>query len=329
MKILHLTGHRGTHKNIEQVFHYLNISDQLVTDNNTCNFLYISKEHANKLWLQYKNALNSYKCLVFTDTSMIARPFLQNMDEHNFIIIVYITNRFDWGIFGFKDEEYLNLYSKLSGHERVIFCSDNGYDQYYAKQQNIQFIYDTRIALTPQLSDKYYFYKKNAFFVYNRGTKIVYYKTILEKYGVEYEVFGENYQQYRDTEHICDYKGIIHFPYQTNIQSLWENLGYYIIYFIPSKKFIKELINTEPWYYWEEKNKPFNLLDKSIELSEWYIDENKCLFEYFDTWEELSFKTKNITDEYLLKKKEIIKEFMIYSNNINLSKWKKLFSKIM
>jgi len=329
MKILHLTSHQGTKKNVENVFNYLNISENIITDSSISIFYYISKETADEIWCHYKNILNNYDCLFFTDTSMLARPFLQNIDDHNFFIIVYITNRFDWGIFGFKDQEYIDLYSKLSNHKRVFFCADNNYDQYYAIQHNIHFFYDTRIALTPKLCEYTYLYNKNNFFVYDRGSKFVDYKPILDNYLIEYELFGEKHQKYRDTEHICEYKGIIHLPYQTNIQSLWENLGYYIIYFIPSKKFIKELITTESWYYWEEKYKPNDIFEKSIELAEWYIDENKCLFEYFDSWEELALKTKTITDDYLLQKKQIIKEFIIHSNKENLIKWEKIFSKIV
>jgi hypothetical protein len=329
MKTLHLTSHRGTRQNIVNVFNYLNVRETLVTESSVCNSYYITKEKADEIWKHYKNRLNDYNCLFFTDTSMVARPFLQNIDDHNLFIIVYITNRFDWGIFGFKDQEYINLYSKLSNHERVFFCADNNYDQYYATQNKISFFYNSRISLTPKLSQETHLYKKSTFFVYDRGTNFLDYKQILENYEIQYELFGQKYQQYRDTEHICEYKGIIHLPYQTNIQSLWENLGYYIIYFIPSKKFIKELIARESWYYWEEKHKSKDIFEKSIELAEWYIDDNKNLFEYFDSWEELALKTKNITHEYLLKKKKIIKEFMIYSNNENLLKWETIFSKIV
>jgi len=330
MKTLHITSHSGTRRNIEDMFNYLNIRDQLVTENSVYNGFYISKQTADDIWDHYHNLnkLNDYTCLFFTDTSMVARPFLQNIDKHNLFIIVYITNRFDWGFFGKKDDEYIDMYSEMSKHNRVIFCSDNNYDQHYAKKHNIQFLYDKCINLTPYLSDKIHLPNKDKFFIYNRGTKINTYEHILQKYNIDYDIFGENYDRYRDSEHICEYKGFIHLPYQVNIQSLWENLGYYVIYFIPSKRFIKELIVTEPWYYWEEKERS-HLLEESVELSEWYIDENKILFEYFDSWDDLELKTKNITQEYLFEKKQIIRDFMINSNEQNLIKWKDIFSKII
>jgi hypothetical protein len=194
---------------------------------------------------------------------------------------------------------------------------------------DICFLYDKCINLTPQLCDKIHLPQPEnyKFFIYNRGTKIENYQNILKNHNIEYDVFGPNYSRYKDSEEICQYKGFIHLPYQVNIQSLWENLGYYIIYFIPSKRFIKELIASESWYYWEEKDRS-QFLEESLDLSEWYIDENKCLFEYFDSWDELELKSKNITPDYLFEKKQIIKDFMMKNNEQNLIKWKDIFNKI-
>ena len=328
---MHLTSHIGTRRNIEVLYNYLNMDNQLVTESSIYNGFYISKQKANEIWEYYENNTNlkeECKCLFFTDTTMVARPFLQNIEKHNFFIIIYITNRFDWGFFGNKDEEYVELYSKMSRHNRVVFCADNNYDLYYAKIHDIQFLYDKCINLTPSLCDKIHLPNKNKFFIYNRGTKINNYESILKNHNIEYDIFGENYDSYRDSEHICEYNGFIHLPYQVNIQSLWENLGYYVIYFIPSKRFIKEMIFTESWYYWEEKDRSY-LLEESIDLSQWYNDENKVLFEYFDTWEDLALKTKNITQDYIFEKKQTIKNFMMNSNEQNLIKWKNLFSKII
>jgi hypothetical protein len=105
---------------------------------------------------------------------------------------------------------------------------------------------------------------------------------------------------------------------------LWENLGYYIIYFIPSKEFILELIETTNWYYWEEKNKPTELFIKSIDLSEWYNIENINLFEYFNSWDDLKYKINNLTQDYILNKKNIIKKFMEESNIKYIYSWKKI-----
>ena len=138
-RILHITNHIGTTKNINSVFKKLNMFENLKTENWSYGY-YIDNIQANNIWNNYKEYINKYNILIFTDTSMVARPFLQNIDDHQCLIIIYITNRFDWGIWNKDDSEYYKLYSSMSTHNRVRFCSDNTYDQYYAEQNNISFL---------------------------------------------------------------------------------------------------------------------------------------------------------------------------------------------
>jgi hypothetical protein len=253
---------------------------------------------------------------------------LQNINDHKCIIVVYITNRYDWGIWNIKDAEFYQLYSELSTHRRVFFCSDNTYDQYYAEFNNVHFRLETPIKLIPELKEPGIIEQpidtKHKLFVYNRGTPYVMYKSILDELNIEHDVFGEHFARYRDFEHICEYKAVLHLPYQTNTQSLWEYLAHNIIYLIPSKQFLYELLENTPCYYWEEKNRPHKLFIKSIELSEWYISENESLFIYFDSWNELKEKVENITEDEINEKRKTISEFMKINNNVNLKKWKSM-----
>lgn len=327
MNALHLTSHVGTIKHIQNVFRFLNIESQLITQSSVHTDYYMNQTTADEVWKHYADKLNNFKFIIFTDTSMVARPFLQNIQQHKCILIVYITNRFDWGIWRNSDESYYQLYSEMSNHDQVIFCADNGYDQYYAEQRNIHFLHDSPIKLTPIISENITRHIVDRFFVYNRGSKINDYKHFLNERNIDYDVFGEEHQRFRDTEHICEYKGFIHLPYQTNIQSLWENLGHSIIYFIPSKKFLTHLITTTDWYYWEEKKQPEPLFTNSIDLSEWYANED--VFVYFDSWDDLKFQTETITDKQLYNKQLKIRHFIETSNRENIQKWKYMLSDII
>jgi hypothetical protein len=118
--------------------------------------------------------------------------------------------------------------------------------------------------------------------------------------------------------------GFLHLPYQTNIQSLWENLGHQIVYFIPSLTFLYTIL-FESWYYWEEKFlKPTELILKSVELSEWYQVEHTELFVYFDSWEDLAIKYEYYLEnnQALIEKKKKIREYLVESNHIHLDKWR-------
>jgi hypothetical protein len=349
-KALHITNHQGTTRNMNSVIHMLNSEGvtkiQLTTMK--CDFpFFISTQDTSAIWKSYKDIVcgGGYDYLIFTDTTMYSRPFLQFINDHKAKIVIYITNRFDWGMWGFVDMSFYHFYSSLSHSEdykdRIVFCADNKYDQFYASLYNIRFFYDDNIRLTPpllELEQEEFLMplEKNRedsrLFVYNRGTKIEKYAGLLDSLGVSYDVFGPSPDKsYLNEAHICEYLGYLHLPYQVNIQSLWENLGAYVIYFIPSLRFIKELLATTEWYYWEEKSgKSYynvEMVEKSIDLSEWYCEENACLFEYFDSWSDLKeiLVDKYSDDEYIYKKKDAIRNYMIESNKVNINKWKDIF----
>jgi hypothetical protein len=268
---------------------------------------------------------------------MFARPFLQHIEDHSMNIIVYVTNRFDWGAWHIRDKNYATQYAEYSRHPRVFFLADNRYDQYYASViYGLHFRSDDIVRLTPIISQNYSREKEkiiihnSKLFVYNRGTLLRDYQHLLPFTSSEYDVYGhKGFPRYQDEYHISEYLGFLHLPYQTNIQSLWENLGHGIIYFIPSKPFLIELIN-EPWYYWEETFKSPELCAKSIDLSEWYQPENSVFFVFFDSWEDLRekrdiFLENNVAIYY--KKKHISLQLM-ESNEIAIQKWKEFFSSL-
>lgn len=338
-KILHITNHPGTKRNIENVCKYLNIYEQLETQG-YIHPMFLDVNDANTLWetMDYKNKLKEYETLIFTDTSMVARPFLQHMEEHDCRIIIYVTNRVDWGMRHFLNTSYevlyndfMNLYRRMSHKykDRIYFCADNRYDLYYTEKFGIYFKFEEYTPLTP------YLYIEdctrcvsspnieNKFFIYNRGSDIENYIHFLNEQQIEYDIFDKQMgKPYQDERQIAKYKGYIHLPYQTNIQSLWENLGYNILYFIPSKRFFLSLLN-EKWYYWEEKKMSMQDLYKSIELSEWYNPKNIDLFEMFDSWEDLGEKNKKPA-EYWITKKLKIRQIMLEKNKMSISMWREM-----
>ena len=330
MNALHITNHIGTIRNVVNVFSFLHIPEQITNEN--CNLpLYIHLTQADDIFLQYtsREDFQKYNTLIFTDICMYARPFLQNIDNHSLNIIVYVTNRFDWGAWYNGDANYNALYSTVSRHPRVRFIADNRYDQYYAGTlYDIRFSTNDIVRLTPKISDFIpgkMFLHNCKLFIYNRGTFIRYYGDNLK--NIEYDVYGyDGYQRYKDEAHIAEYMGFLHLPYQTNIQSLWENLGHQIIYFLPSKSFLLNII-FESWYYWEEKFlKPVDLILKSVELSEWYQLEHAELFVYFNSWEDLAIKYEYYLENNneLIEKKKKIRDYVVASNLVHLEKWRNL-----
>ncbi len=365
IKILHITNHSGTTLNANQIATYINNSNPKTNpkpnsnSNNIYNLSiqittkpwqyhhYINSAQANTIFEEWQKQieLNTYDILLFTDTIMYGRPFLQNIDKHPCQIILYITNRFDWGIWNITDPDFYKLYSSKSRNNRVICITDNRYDKYYAEiKGNIHFPLEDYVRLTPYISPILHisanYTNKFKLLIQNRGTDINHYKPMLDSYGIQYDVF-DSVKRYRDKEHICEYLGILHLPYQVNIQSLWENLGYGIIHFIPSKRFILELLENTNWYYWEEHNKKTSnckqLFAKSIDYSEWYSQDLNDCFIYFDNWNDLYYKYFSIcstTPEteypkwYITKRQNIIEKAST-NNQITINKWMDIFNRLI
>jgi hypothetical protein len=338
MKTLHFTSHDGTIRNSQNVFKYLHINNYLDIENlsDISNFYMLNWNNIdviNDFWLKYQEKIKNYDCLFFSDLIIFSLPFILNLEKHNKQIVIYVTNRFDFMI---NDEDmrkqYANIFYNATKTTQVIFCSDNKYDQYYASLYDIHFFYNNIIRLTPYLHNNIIMPTQDKLFIYNQNEKwFQYYYPDLKYHQINFEVYGNGYKKYKDEVEIAEYLGFLHLPYQTNIQKLWENLGYYTIFFVPSNEFLKTLVNYD-WYYFEEKflnkNKRNgdNLLEKSIELSEWYQPENECYFEYFSCWEELKIKFESYKNNKfnIFKKKCIIKENIEKSNDVNIRKWARI-----
>ena len=341
MHFLHITNHPGTTRNIQNVFSYLGKLESIETEK--CGFpIHITETHASQIWDDYRSrdySSQKYETLIFTDTCMFARPFLQHIEDHSMNIIVYVTNRFDWGAWHVRDHAYATQYAEYSRHPRVFFLADNRYDQFYASSiHGLHFRSPDIVRLTPMISQNYseegeekIMIHNSKLFLYNRGTFLHFYQHLLPFSPQEYDVYGyEGYPRYQDEYHISEYLGFLHLPYQTNIQSLWENLGHGILYFIPSKTFLLELIN-EPWYYWEEKCKSPELCAKSIDLAEWYQPENEVFFVFFDSWTDLREKRDIFLENNaaIYYKKKHISMNLVDSNRIAIQKWKDVFSSLV
>ena len=340
MHFLHITNHIGTTRNIQNVFSYLGKHESIETEK--CAFpTHITETHASQIWADYQSRdyPSRFQTLLFTDTCMFARPFLQHIEDHSMNIVVYVTNRFDWGAWHIRDHTYATQYAEYSRHPRVFFLADNRYDQFYASSiHGLHFRSTDIVRLTPMISQNYseelqekIMIHNSKLFLYNRGTFLHHYQHLLPFSASEYDVYGyEGFPRYQDEYHISEYLGFLHLPYQTNIQSLWENLGHGILYFIPSKSFLLELIN-ESWYYWEEKCKSPELCAKSIDLAEWYQVENRVFFVYFDSWTDLKEKRDIFLENNaaIYYKKKHISMNLVESNAVAIQKWNAVFSSLV
>ena len=326
IKILHITGHYGTSKNIDNIFNNLNIKYTIKTFYHSYGF-FISEEEANEIWNENSLFFKQYDLIIITDTAVCARIFFQNMDKHNCKIIVYLPMPFDCPhrhllkLLSNKEDDfqYIKLYREASLNENVLFISDNRYHQHHAEIQGINFLFKDIFRPIP-IIEEVCDYKDNKIFLLNKRNFIENYQNNLV--DIDYKIYDQN-QKFKNHQELRVYKGMLHLPYQVNIMQLWENIGANIIHFIPSKKFIKKLIWENKWYSWEEKYRDPCLFEKSLELSEWYQADNEEYFVYFEDWKDLKFKINNLN---YLEKKQLIYNKIIKSNIHTIQKWKAVIS---
>jgi hypothetical protein len=308
--VLHITYHEGTKKSINTVCSILGYNVDTIEPPHG---LYINEEEANTVWNTNYKFLNKYDIIITSDTCMVSRPFLQNMNNHNMIIIVYITNRIDWGLFGFKDSNYLSLFGKSMHNypNRVKIISDNEYDM---MDSNLKCNMNNNLVINPvfEINNSFTIEILYKWFILNRGTNLNIYTPMIKNEFVVYD----NKNKYKDFKELQKYIGCLHIPYQVNIQTIHEAWVNGIIFVIPSMDFF--IVNN---FYWEESHNKLLSLNKSV----WYSNTYSDMFEYFNSWDECNAifnKLSNIA--YSKQKREFILNNAIQIVNHSLFQWNDL-----
>ena len=123
--------------------------------------------------------------------------------------------------------------------------------------------------------------------------------------------------RYNGPMDLLNYKAVVHIPYAWNNLALFESFSLGIIYFIPSKEFLYKLMIERDNFFWQDKE----YLKDHIELSEWYTEEHKDVFVYFNSWEHLKELVCNIDYE---NQKNKIKEFFEEHKANTFNSWKEI-----
>lgn len=87
---------------------------------------------------------------------------------------------------------------------------------------------------------------------------------------------------------ICEFRGVIHVPYEISTMSIFEQYTSCIPLIVPSKRFLKELgtLITVDVYDVLSSSKYANI-DEWIERADFYDEGNMPYVSYFDSWDEL------------------------------------------
>ncbi len=328
MKVLHISFHRGCQNDIQYVCDKLGIElsfmefDDGVTT--TCAKYNVGHKRAQDCWNKYSEYFNSFDAVITSDTAPISRVFLQNNFQKK--LIIWVCNRFDYADLGsldcdFPDKEYYNLIRSAKNRPNTVIIGYTPFENYYAKHIKNVDIGDLIIKPIGNISEVYKDFTptiiddKNKTFIiapYHNENIFMNLKNKLDSLNIK--TYNGRYSGPQD---LAEFAGVIHIPYAWSNLALFEGLALGVIYFIPSKKFLLELFK-QPNFWFQNAN-----CIKQIDLCEWYCEDFRNVFIYFDSWQDLKNKINNLDYN---KHKELLKQISIEHENKMLNKWKNIFN---
>lgn len=331
-KILHMSFHKGCINDFAEVARELGVSltswfilesvdsRALFDKESSGNSIYnITHERAHRIWETHKEYFNSFDAILTSDTAPLSRIFLQNGWQKP--LIIWVCNRFDYydgaSLDGdFPDSEYYALVAAAVHSPNIKIISYTPYEYVYASKKGVeigQFTIKPLGSACGQVTESAIpdsIVKNETLFIPPRLTEEQ--KEFLlkqcEEQGIK--VYCGNYNGPGD---IKEFKAVLHFPYAFSNLALFENMHNGLFHFVPSLEWVDSLL---------VQREPICSIGIDAPWAEWYIKENKDLFVYFDSWEDLKNKVEMV--DYNAKKEAILK-FLRQHKKETLDGWKEVF----
>jgi hypothetical protein len=350
LKLLHLGFHKGCIDDFTYVAQQLGIdltswfiigskesARRFYGKDFDLNIYNIRHEDADRIWHIHKDYFESFDAIMTSDTVPLARIFLQNGWSKP--LIIWVCNRFDLRAgydkqWVFPDTGYYNLMRTACSMPNVHIASYTPYEQEYAATKSVILpsLVIKPVGLTPTRIDPSKgscipatIHKSTTLFLAPRFFKQQHADFVIRNcLNHDIPVY---YGKYNGPDDLIGFKGIIHFPYQASVLSLFENIHRGLTYFIPSETFVAQILKEQgdiiP-HFWQS-----GLLGQEhapeFWHSEFYRPEHKELFVYFDSWQDL--KNKIETTNYAVRQTEI-KAFGVRHAQAMLARWNELFKKV-
>lgn len=334
LKVLHLSLHKGCIYDFHEVAKELDLEvtdwyiqtiretfDPLAHGNEIYN---ITHDRAHRVWELNKDFFNQFDAIITSDTAPLSRIFLQNNWQKP--LIIWICNRFDYADLAsahgaFPDAEYYDLFREAITKPNVNIISYTPYEHFYAHQKGVHIGTTTirPLGCLPQANPTFTsgipssVNKEKTIFIVPRMTP--YQAEFVQKRCAELDI-ETYYGAYNGPDDLTDFKGILYYPYAWSNLALFENIQRGIIHFVPTERFVLELRAKE--------NIPCFTL-QHFHLCDWYCDEYKDLFVYFDSWDELKEKIETTDYETMHTK---IKTAGLAHYHSSLEKWRTVFQNI-
>lgn len=305
MKVFHYSMHNGCASDIENFLKKYNadLTTILPKERQTEKYI-IDSNKSNELWeLHKENFLNS-DILIFSDTIPFSRPVLERLEliPNNTKIILWVTNRFNYA--NESDQSYYQLLDEVKNDPRIYFLYANKFEKFYLNNF-IKIPEDKEFFFTPYgKRDRNQFNLANKK-DHNQKLFVMSYQNEKEFYPLydELNSLGIDFYSKKDWIPTDEYPGpyeietcsaILHIPYSWGTIALWEYMALGKTFILPSLNWLNKTYQERYLFFQTQKS-----IDLISILSEWYCEENKNLFVYFEEISDIEHivKNKNLLNE--------------------------------
>ncbi len=340
-KVLHLSFHRGCINDFKEVGKELNLDltswyihdDLLDFDGVTKNSAVYNLGHdrAQRVWDRHKDYFNSFDVVVTSDTTPLSRIFLQNNFQKP--LIIWICNRFDYYDAAsldcqFPDQEYRKLLDRVWAQPNRFVVGYTPYEHVYARNKGVdtgEFIIKP-IGILP--SNNWDEAQSNIAKSINKSETLFVSPRFESQQQIDFILNNCSNvgiktccTRYNGPDDLVNFKGVISIPYAWSNLALFENLQRGILHFIPTERFLRQLIVQHAPIRFLTKRL---MTDSSVStLNEWYCAEYRDLFVYFDSWQDLADKVA-MTDYVAMSQK--IKQRGQQHRETMLQRWQDIFT---
>lgn len=332
-KILHISHHRGCFRDQQYIlnklgFEVLNLKfwDHQFT---------VTEDIANNFWKTYKDIINSCEYVLISDTSPISRCILQNFNEFDSKLLIWISNRFDYGML--NEPNYYNLIKTFKNNTRIKFIASTFWEKVWCLKHGID-IFDCPV-INPlgkfDLSLEKYIPKSSVFDEwYDNSSNITQADVYVPFYHNDNSFFNMNSFLTNNGLKVCNTT----FKNPNELQNMkccvtlpdtfckifsFEAIHLGLPIVLPSKQFLLNLCKMPNYLFNMTGYGGAELMTEDlINLSEWYNSKfNPCRI-YFNSFEEIPNIINSINKQNM---NNIFKECAVLHENEILNKWKLVY----
>jgi hypothetical protein len=131
--ILHISHHIGCFRDQQYILNKLGY--KVINLKFYDNQFTVTSEIASTFWLQYKDIINSCDYVLISDTSPISRCILQHFNEFRSKLIIWICNRFDYGMI--NELEYYSLFEQYKNKCNVKIVASTFWEKIWCLKNKI------------------------------------------------------------------------------------------------------------------------------------------------------------------------------------------------